>query len=64
MVPIKTIFQSKGILEKCVCGENLEMLRIYQCSCLNKENEVITYNKIYSENINEVTKCIIDLSKT
>ena len=38
MVPIENNFPSKGIVEKCVYGENLEMLYIYQYSCLNKEN--------------------------
>ena len=53
MTDISSNFSSNKEIEKCWCGENLNMEHIYMCSLLNSEITDMPYNKLFNGSLNE-----------
>ena len=52
MVNIPANFPKYKTAEKCMCGENENMEHLYTCKYLNKEKSEISYQQIYTTNMN------------
>ena len=53
MVKISYNFPQNNKIDICFCGNEETMNHIYSCKILNKEEETIPYNKIFTGNIGE-----------
>ena len=53
MVQISFNFPKSNETDFCFCGEIETMNHIYSCKLLNKEEEILPYEKIYTGNIGE-----------
>ena len=53
MVNISYNFPQNNTIDLCYCGELETMEHIYNCKLLNKEDSIISYNKIFNGNIGE-----------
>ena len=57
MVNISNNFLTKQTLEdKCVCGELDNMLHIYSCEKLNKDELIVSYEQIYTGTLTQQIK--------
>ena len=56
MVPIPYNFPVKQSEISCLCGQTENMKHIYSCNYLNVENEEITYEKIFEDNVKHQKK--------
>ena len=54
MLPIPINFPLRGRSDKCVCGQKEDMIHLYRCKSWNNEQEIISYERIYSENIDQI----------
>ena len=56
MTNIPAIFLRNRELSKCVCGQPENMTHIYNCKTLNSDELQTKYEKIYSDNVEDIEK--------
>jgi hypothetical protein len=56
LVPIPYTFLVKQSEISCLCGQTENMKHIYSCKYLNIENEKISYEKIFEDNVKHQKK--------
>ena len=63
MVDIPANFPKTKEETKCFCGKIENMNHIYECEMLESEKERVSYDKIYSGDINEQTEVFRRIEK-